>query len=144
MTAKPMLYVTAIALTFVSFATAQETGLAVNPNPGLIILDADDEDIVPPPIGYLTPITKGDEAVLGQSIATLIEGTPLFPPVEGIPEEVWKDKACSDCHQWDQSNLCTQAEFYLKPANRVSLTKPHPYGGSFKAHLQSWALSGCQ
>jgi len=74
----------------------------------------------------------------------LIEGTPLFPPVEGLPESFWKEQECSNCHEWEAANLCTQANSYLSEAGSVNLEKQHPYGGTFKVSLRNWAAGGCE
>lgn len=46
-----------------------------------------------------TPLTTGDERVRGATIAELIKDSPSFPPIEGLPNELWKDQTCSNCHQ---------------------------------------------
>ena len=91
-----------------------------------------------------TLLPLDDPALSGQSIATLIEGSPLFPPIEGLPEAVWKDKTCSNCHQWTQEALCTQANTYLSASGTRAIGKEHPYGGGFKRVLRDWAGGGCR
>ncbi len=95
-------------------------------------------------IAFDTPIPGEIEGVSGQSIAQLITGSPRFPPIEGLPEAVWKDKTCSSCHEWTRERLCTQANTYLADAGARSLHKQHPYGGGFKQTLRSWASGGCE
>ncbi len=90
-----------------------------------------------------TPITSGAEEIIGMSIMELIEGSPLFPPLEGLPDEVWKNKQCSECHQWERANLCEQGQGYLALNAQRSLGKVHPYGGSFKQSIRAWAAGGC-
>jgi hypothetical protein len=68
----------------------------------------------------------------------------LFPPVEGLPESYWKDQQCSNCHDWQRANLCVQANTYLSDVGSENLTKQHPYGGTFKQNLRSWARGGCE
>ncbi|MBT0957478.1 hypothetical protein IV417_08770 [Alphaproteobacteria bacterium KMM 3653] len=128
-------------------AVAQEVG------PVLIIIedvegtpDTEDTTVATEPRGpvtYAAPLLGGDPWVAGKSIKELITGTPRFPPIEGLPDEVWKDKICSDCHAWEVENVCEQAEFYLPEDRAERLGKPHPYGGSFKVNLRIWALAGC-
>lgn len=93
---------------------------------------------------YATPMQQGTAAILGLTIEEAANGEPLFPPIEGLPDEVWKDQPCAACHQWTRDALCTQANTYLTDAGQTSLQKPHPYGGTFKQNLKRWATGGCQ
>lgn len=95
------------------------------------------------PVAFDAPIPGDIEGVSGQSIAQLITGSPRFPPVEGLPDAVWKDRTCASCHEWTRDRLCTQAGTYLADAGARSLAKQHPYGGGFKQTLRSWAEGGC-
>ena len=95
-------------------------------------------------VTFTVPLTVGDAGILGKSIADLILGSPLFPPVEGIPEEYWKDKQCSNCHQWTREALCTQAHTYLALNTQRAISKQHPFGGTFKQNLKTWASGGCE
>lgn len=97
----------------------------------------------PVAVSFATPLVQGDPAIVGKTIAELIKGSPLFPPVEGLPESFWKDQTCSACHAWDEANLCAQANTYLTEAGSVNLTKQHPYGGTFKQNIRDWAIGGC-
>lgn len=93
-------------------------------------------------IGFETPLVSQLPEVHGRSIAELINGSPLYAPIEGLPEALWKDQTCSSCHNWTPDDLCTQAQVYLNSAQR-SLLKTHPYGGEFKGALGKWAANGC-
>lgn len=95
-------------------------------------------------VTFSTPLTEGAPEIVGKSLEELIAGSPLFPPVEGLPEEYWKAEECSSCHEWEQANLCTQANTYLSDAGAENLTKQHPYGGTFKQNLRNWAIGGCE
>ncbi|MGI9318762.1 MAG: caspase family protein [bacterium] len=95
-------------------------------------------------ISFDSPLTEGGSEVVGKSIAELVEGNPLHPPIEGLPESVWRDQSCSNCHNWTKEALCTQSQVYTGENAEKSLVKKHPYGGSFKRNLKVWALSGCQ
>ena len=88
------------------------------------------------------PIRSGPYPVNGLSIKQLIESVPLFPPIEGLDEALWK-KPCSSCHKWDKERLCQQGKTYVNAARYV-LRQPHPYGGPFKVALMRWAKSGCE
>ncbi|MDU8944688.1 caspase family protein [Ovoidimarina sediminis] len=94
-------------------------------------------------ITFTSPLDQIEEEIAGQSISELILGSPLYPPFDGLPEELWKGQQCSNCHQWTRSSLCTQAETYLTGQAQRSLGLEHPYGIGFKLALQSWAGSGC-
>lgn len=96
------------------------------------------------PITLASPLVSDLPEVSGRTISELIEGSPLFPPIEGLPESYWKGQSCSNCHQWTQERLCQQANTYLSLNAQRSLDKQHPYGGVFKRNLKSWAAGGCQ
>jgi hypothetical protein len=102
--------------------------------------------IVPPEdeiIEWDKPIGIGPYPVNGRTIAELIEGTPLFSPIEGLHESIWK-KTCSSCHQWNRERLCDQGKTYAGQNIRLVLRHPHPYGGPFKLALYRWAKAGCR
>ena len=91
-----------------------------------------------------TPLAGIDPADSPRSIEELRRGSPVFAPIEGLPEELWKGAQCSDCHQWDQATLCTQGNFYVSAKDEAVTRLPHPYGGFFKAMLKRWAAEGCE
>jgi hypothetical protein len=93
---------------------------------------------------FKEPLTIGDEALIGKSIEDLVTLSPLFPPIEELPEEFWKDQQCSNCHEWTQEALCTQGKTYVTANNTRAVSKSHPYGGGFKHVLKNWAGMGCQ
>lgn len=95
-------------------------------------------------VRFNQPLSEGSADVIGKSLEELIASTPLFPPVEGLDEAYWKDQKCSNCHEWEQANLCTQANTYLSVAGAENLIKEHPYGGTFKLNLRTWAQGGCE
>jgi hypothetical protein len=95
-------------------------------------------------VSFNAALTSSEPAVNGKAIANLITGSPLYPPVEGLPESYWKEQTCKNCHTWEQANLCDQANFYLTEKGAVNLTKQHPYGGPFKQVLKVWAEGGCE
>lgn len=90
------------------------------------------------------PLVNGQPEIVGKTIEELVKGSPLFSPIEGIPDSMWKDQKCSNCHQWTREALCIQAQTYLKLSAQRSLTKQHPFGGSFKQNLRVWAAGGCE
>ncbi len=96
-----------------------------------------------PPVRFDEPLVRGSEAIRGQSLAELILGSPLFPPIEGLPAQMWQDQQCSSCHSWTREALCTQARTYLGQDAQRSMNKDHPYGGSFKQNLKTWAEGDC-
>lgn len=101
------------------------------------------EAVAPGDVTFTSVLIAGNAQVQGRSIAQLIEGAPLFPPVEGLPDEYWKDQQCSNCHTWTPTALCDQANIYLAQKER-SLTKQHPMGGGLKLNLRAWAAGGCR
>lgn len=96
------------------------------------------------PIFFDRPLSVADPVLQGISLAQLIEGSPLFPPFEGLPDELWKGQKCSNCHEWTADRLCEQAQTYMTSSFERSLALQHPYGGTFKNTLKSWAQDGCQ
>lgn len=96
------------------------------------------------PVTFASPLVSDLPEVTGRTIAELILGLPLFPPVEGLPEAYWKSQTCAGCHQWTRDLLCEQAKSYLSLNMQRSLDKQHPLGGDFKRSLKSWAAGGCQ
>ena len=95
-------------------------------------------------VTFSAPLLSGAEGIKGKSIEDLVLGEPLFAPIEGIPEELWKGQQCSRCHEWTREALCTQSKTYLALNAQRSLGKEHPYGGTFKQNLKAWAAGGCQ
>jgi hypothetical protein len=96
------------------------------------------------PVFFSQPLTEGSADVVGRSLKQLIASSPAFPPIEGLPETYWKDQTCSNCHEWEKANLCTQANSYLSDAGAENLIKKHPFGGAFKLNLRVWAKGGCE
>jgi len=94
-------------------------------------------------ITFLTPLSRGFEPIAGRSIAEIIEGSPQYPPVPGLPDSYWKDRQCKDCHQWTKEALCAQGQTYLTSTGEFALEKEHPLDG-FKQVLRQWAAAGCQ
>jgi len=88
------------------------------------------------------PVPFGPPAVRGKSLKELAEGTPMFPPIEGLPEELWQ-KTCTTCHQWTAKRLCDQGTSYIPRAAAV-FRHQHPYGGPYKLALMRWAKTGCE
>ena len=95
-------------------------------------------------VSYAVPLVSEVPHISGKTIEQLAKGSPLFPPTEGLPEEIWKDQQCSSCHQWEKANLCDQAKFYVGDKGKPNLAKAHPYGGGFKQSLRAWAAGECQ
>ena len=92
---------------------------------------------------YTTPFPTGGVPIQGLSIAEIVELSPMFSPIEGIPEELWKDQKCTKCHEWTQNALCDQGTTYAKANNERALSKEHPFGGVFKQGLRAWAAADC-
>jgi branched-chain amino acid transport system substrate-binding protein len=88
------------------------------------------------------PLPFGPFPVNGNSIKQLADSVPLFPPIEGQNDPLWK-KNCSNCHKWDRQSLCQQGATYVANPQNV-LRLQHPYGGPFKVALMRWSQSGYQ
>ncbi|MGR3792934.1 hypothetical protein [Vannielia sp. SX4] len=126
-------------------AGAQQAG-----DPAVIILDVEEDGAVEGPDAPVGPVRWGEALIggapeiQGKTIEQVFtEGSPLFPPIEGLPDEVWKDQLCTSCHEWTQERICEQATNYLDPAFADNLAKEHPMGGTFKGNLRLWAEDGC-
>lgn len=87
------------------------------------------------------PIPFGPYPLNGHSLKEMIDTVPLFSPIEGLDESLWK-KNCTTCHQWNQARLCEQGATYVQAPRNV-LRVPHPFGGALKLALMKWAKSGC-
>lgn len=97
------------------------------------------------PISFDVPLAEGAPEIVGRTLGEVVEhASPRHAPIEGLPEDLWKDQKCSSCHQWEREALCTQGNLYLSDTGAVSLMKLHPLGGSFKRTLKVWAEGGCQ
>ncbi|WMS43718.1 caspase family protein [Acuticoccus sp. MNP-M23] len=94
-------------------------------------------------ITFDSPLAAALPEIGGKSLETLIEGHPVYPPIEGLPESFWATRTCSGCHQWERANLCDQGKSYLTPERAAMLKKQHPYGGEFKQAIRTWAEQGC-
>lgn len=94
------------------------------------------------PLKFDEPIGSGPFPVNGKSIEQLARDVPLFPPIDGLDDALWK-KNCAACHVWDRRALCEQGASYAKNP-KSAMRHPHPYGGAYKLALMQWAKSGCQ
>ncbi|WP_121022933.1 hypothetical protein [Litoreibacter meonggei] len=94
-------------------------------------------------VTFIEPLSGFGETLERYSLSTLLKTSPVFPPIEGLPEEYWKNKTCSTCHEWTQATLCTQATHYTKDENVHRLNIQHPLGRPFKEALRAWAEGGC-
>jgi|SRR5262245_23522772 len=93
-------------------------------------------------IKFSEPIPFGPYPVNGSTLEQLYNSVPMFPPIEGLAESIWK-RPCTTCHKWDRRTLCEQGASYVKNPPS-SLRHPHPFGGADKLALMQWAKTGCQ
>ncbi|WP_172327958.1 caspase family protein [Mangrovicoccus sp. HB161399] len=114
---------------------------AATPAPGAPAAEPEAE---PAPVFFDRPMTEGAPEIVGRTIMEVTGLSPLYPPIEGLPEEIWKDKQCSSCHSWTREALCTQAQVYLGESMTRAVAKEHPLGGSFKRNLRAWAANDCR
>jgi uncharacterized caspase-like protein len=109
-------------------------------------LPAPAPEVAPSPatvVAFDAALLAGPPAILGRSLADIITGSPLFPPIEGLPDEVWKGKLCSNCHGWTKAALCDQGLFYTKGGEERLAGQVHPLGRPFIETLKYWAAAGC-
>jgi uncharacterized caspase-like protein len=95
-------------------------------------------------VSFSAPLQNVAGEIDGRSIEELIAGSPLYPPIEGLPDEVGKGRTCANCHAWTRDALCDQARTYLSASAERSLQKPHPLGAGFKTALGIWASGDCR
>ncbi len=89
-----------------------EKGLAISAEPPQDVEDPAAYDDVK--VAFDTPLVVGSAELVGRTLDELISaGTPLYPPFEGLPEEVWKGQKCGSCHEWTKKILCDQATVLL-------------------------------
>lgn len=94
-------------------------------------------------IAFDTPLVAGTPEIVGKTLAEILLGQPVYPPIEGLPDEAWMGLKCADCHAWERVNLCEQGTFYLNEPAFAATEKQHPLGGDFKITLRRWAELGC-
>lgn len=99
---------------------------------------------MPNVVKFDLPLSAPGSVIDGAVLSDIINMSPMFPPVEGLPDEFWKEQSCSNCHEWTKDRLCDQANVYLTLSGQKSLEKPHPFGGIFKRNLRQWATGGCE
>jgi hypothetical protein len=92
---------------------------------------------------FTTPFPVGGPPIEGLSIPEIVMLSPLYSPIEGLPEELWKTQTCSSCHAWTREALCTQGKTYVTAADDSAVSKDHPFGGVFKRGLKGWAAADC-
>ena len=94
-------------------------------------------------VTFSSPFPTTDAALSGRSIEALLGATPLFSPIEGLPQELWKDQPCSNCHKWTRENFCTQSRVYRDTDEVALIDGEHPFGPDFKMALRNWARNDC-
>ena len=95
-------------------------------------------------VRYDVPMSFGNDATIGRTLSSIFGTAPMFPPIEGLPEEVWKDRSCNSCHQWTRADLCVQAKTYIDKKPVKYQEKQHPFGGMLKINMRNWAIGGCE
>lgn len=104
-----------------------------------------DPEPSPDTLGFDFPLTQDNALMPGFDITAFVaETSPRFPPIEGLPDELWKDQKCASCHNWTADDLCTQAQTYVSVNAERALQKQHPFGGQLKERLRHWANAGCK
>lgn len=120
--------------------------VAAAPTPPAPSITAPEPESLPRTVSFGQPLVSASPDVDGLTIPELIAGSPLYPPIDGLPPELWQGQTCSNCHEWTRATLCDQGTVYAsaKDVAERSLQKVHPYGGGFKQALGVWARDGCQ
>lgn len=129
-------------------ASVDPIGEGVSPEPEeteLALAEVEQErSTVPNVVKFDLPLIAPGSVIDGIILSEITNISPLFPPVEGLPDEYWKGQSCSNCHEWNKERLCDQANVYLTLSGQKSLEKPHPFGGILKRNLRQWAVGGCE
>jgi hypothetical protein len=99
---------------------------------------------VPNVVKFDLPLVAPGSIIDGILLSEITQLSPMFPPVEGLPEEYWKEVTCANCHEWNKERLCDQSNVYLNLSGQSNLEKPHPFNGDLKRNLRQWAAGGCQ
>ena len=107
--------------------------------PGNLLIEPGEEG----PVKFDEKLALPGTPMDGKSLEELIVGSPVFPPIEGLEDSIWKGKNCGTCHQWTKERLCVQAKTYIGAEQMVGRLE-HPYGLPFKQLLERWAEGGCQ
>lgn len=94
-------------------------------------------------VSYSAPLAFGDSHIMGRTLSQIIQSSPAYPPIEGLPDAIWKDKTCASCHTWTRQDLCVQANTYVSMDPTKYREKKHPFGGLLKMNLRNWAQNGC-
>ena len=129
-------------------ASVDPVGQGVTPAPAetelAMATPEQERSSVPNVVKFNLPLVAPGSVIDGIILSEITNMSPMFPPVEGLPDEYWKEQSCSNCHEWNQQRLCDQANVYLTLSGQKSLEKPHPFGGIFKRNLRQWAAGGCE
>lgn len=129
-------------------ASTDPVGQGVSPAPEqteLALATTEQErSTVPNVVKFDLPLSAPGSVIDGIILSEITNMSPLFPPVEGLPDEFWKEQTCSSCHEWNKDRLCEQANVYLTLSGQKSMDKPHPFGGILKRNLRQWATGGCE
>lgn len=125
-------------------ATTDPSGPGPEAPPPVVEAPAEPTPEIAGGVLFDVPLQSGVPEIVGRTLIEVTELSPLFPPIEGLPEEMWKTQTCSNCHNWTRDDLCTQAQFYTGQNSSRALSKDHPFGGTFKQNLRRWAEGGCR
>jgi tetrahydromethanopterin S-methyltransferase subunit B len=94
-------------------------------------------------VSFDQPLAFGNQQIIGRTLLQILDESPAYPPVEGLPEAMWKENTCQDCHSWTREALCVQAGNYVAMDPGKYREKLHPFGGLLKINLRNWAQNGC-
>jgi len=89
------------------------------------------------------PVPNDPQSDSPRTIMELTNSVSQFSPIEGMDGKFWKEKGCSDCHNWTRESLCQQGDFYADSDDSMVSRIQHPFGGYFKQALKNWAGNDC-
>ena len=89
------------------------------------------------------PLPNDPQSDNPRTFSQIVKAASPFSPIDGMDDKLWKDKDCSECHNWTRNSLCAQGEFY-NSSDESNLTRiQHPFDGYLKLALKKWAENDC-
>lgn len=96
-----------------------------------------------PTIYFDKPLPNDPQSDNPRTFSQIVKAASPFSPIDGMDDKLWKDKDCSECHNWTRNSLCAQGQFY-NSSDESNLTRiQHPFDGYLKLALKNWADNDC-
>jgi len=134
--------ITTTGETTVSLAAAMSTTVNELPDSGNANT-GQPETVEFPAVYFEKPLPNDPQTENPRTFLEMAELTAPYSPVEGLDEQFWKDKNCSDCHNWTRASLCQQGNYYASEGESEVNRIQHPFGGYYKLALLQWASNDC-